>query len=262
MSTMTEHRHIDDGTLQQLVDGEPRANRDAVEAQLAACTECRDRLTSGRARSHALSALLSATRPPSLDDLEAARQRRDIEARLAHTIRVRRRTRTAAVRAAAASAVLFAGIAMASPMWSWVTARLGRSPERVPLAPPRSSPAVATGTATGAVVSFETDAPELLIQVAATQCAGALEIRGDTAGRTTASVLGGDETLVVLPSAIRIHNAPVSNSSYVVSTGVNVHRVRLHLGDSAISERVIIVRPGSSTRVPLGQHQSGAEPCQ
>ncbi|HEU0077504.1 MAG TPA: hypothetical protein VFQ76_07625, partial [Longimicrobiaceae bacterium] len=70
------------------------------------------------------------------------------------------------------------------------------------------------------------------LEVAAPQAAGAVEVRRAAGSAATAEQTGGGEQaeLLVLPSGVRIRNAPGATADYRVTVPASVRTVRVRVG--------------------------------
>src|SRR4029079_15785043 len=89
--------HVSDGALLRLVDDEPVTEGDQLRAHLSECSACAARLDLARRSSSALSNVLAASAPAPMDDIERARLRKAVQARVAR--KPRRRWNSPALRA-------------------------------------------------------------------------------------------------------------------------------------------------------------------
>jgi hypothetical protein len=94
----------------------------------------------------------------------------------------------------------------------------------------------------------------LTVTFGSRQRTGEIVVTRASGVRSSASVLGGSEELVVLPTGVRIVNEPSSGASYLLRAGTGVERVRVHILDGAReSDTILIVPDTGSVRALLGQ---------
>ena len=241
MPTPLAEGHLEDGEFVRLLDGELDAGEAArAEAHAAGCEPCARRLGQLRRRSARLSGILLASDPatppaPALDELtlrRAARERRSVAAPRLW------------LRAATVAALLLAAGVVASPLRAVVADWLRTQWERIAPGAEAPAPAVApaaspSGPASGARVQFTPQGTVFTLEVAATQAAGALEIRRAGGATATAEQLGGapQADLLVLPAGVRIRNAPGSTADYRVIVPATARTVRVRIGEGR--ERVL-----------------------
>lgn len=224
--------HLDDGAIVRFLDGEAAADeRSGVEAHLAACPVCADRLAALRRRSLNLGILLSRgdfAVPPlpaaPVDELAARRT-------------ARRAPMRPWLQAAAVAMLLVSAGLFAAPVRGWVRGLLGGA---APVAerPPTPPPAPTAGAPlAGARIQFTPQGAELSVEVSHPQAGGALLLEAGTGTTASAEVraLAGTAPaeLLVLPSALRIANDPASVAEYRVTIPPSVRRVRVRIGSAA-----------------------------
>jgi hypothetical protein len=222
--------HLDDGAIVRFLDGEAAADeRAGVEAHLAACPRCTERLAALRRRSVNLGVLLARgdfAVPPvaaaPVDDLAARRA-------------ARRAPMHPWLQAAAVAMLMVSAGLFAAPVRDWVRglASGGGSPaaEQPASAPTATSAEVPLA---GARIQFTPEGAELSVEIAHPQAGGALRLESSAGSTASAEVRAPAGTapaeLLVLPSALRIANDPASVAEYRVTVPASVRRVRVRIG--------------------------------
>jgi hypothetical protein len=209
-------RHLEDGHLLQLLDGESGVPAGA-RAHVESCAVCRERFGALREAADRLRASLPDV---ALPDLHLHRR-----------APVRGWMRTFPAAAAAAILILASAAVAMPPVRQWLarqfdppTVDSGPAPE--PVTP--GAPAVAVGI----VASFIPSDTLLTIRVDARQNAGALELKAVEGGKVSAQAIGaaGTEELLLAPSEIRIMNGPSASADYRISIPAHVRAVRIVIG--------------------------------
>jgi anti-sigma factor ChrR (cupin superfamily) len=250
--TKPTSRHPSMGVLLRRLDGELG---DAAEAKLSRhlqrCDACRARAEEleehARIASRYLQLLPAGEgRGGPRDDVVAAM--RGAQAR-------RRPSRVHRGWAAAAAIVGLLAISMTvDPLRAWVLTRLAAvaSPVEQPMAPIVALPTAVVG-ADGSVIAFEATGGVFDLQLERHQMVGEIFVQVRNIGRATAQVTNsGDETMLVLPSGLRIENGSTSSASYRVTLPTSVDRLVLRVGDEAPRVLEIPEDAGSwSATVPL-----------
>ena len=250
MTPFNATEHLDDAMLvRHLDDRAGDANSDA-RAHLVTCGRCLARLELVRQRSDALGAALKRAPVVPLDARAREEQCAAIETRLATRKRASRRAplwHSPWLRAAA-GIVIVAGIAAAAPpVRAWIAARVDAltsapRPERGTSAAPRES----AREAPTSEVYFATTGRELEITFTARQAAGEILVTRAGEARSSVSVIGGSEELVVLPNGVRVRNEATSTSSYLIRAASGVEHVRVR---TAAVDTVITVPDRGVVRV-------------
>jgi anti-sigma factor RsiW len=255
MVTMSADRHITDGDLIGLLDGEASTSRSDVETHVDTCVVCTARLAQLQQRSAQVRKLLGAVDGPPIDRARllpssgrGAEMRRSRERRFWSHAGLR----------AAAGLLLAAGIAAASPARDWILDRMtgrhaiaNRNQPRRPTTAPTRRP----GQAAGSVVRFPAESDELLVRFAARPTGGTLTVLAGTDSLSSAQVVSGvnEEAFLVLPNELRIRNTPDSRADYQLIVSSIIRRVAVHVGDTGRREITTIhVVPGMRQTVGLG----------
>jgi hypothetical protein len=260
IGTMESQRHATDGDLVRLLDAEAAPSGE-LAVHVAECRECGDRLSQLRRRSERLAAELRATDLPPVDP---ARIRPPLDQVSLARLRGRRRAIALWSRPglrAAAALLLLAGVAAASPAArGWIMERVSRlrgaAPRMEPTPPRREG-----GARVGARVWFTPTDDELVIRFETRQAGGTLELVAGDEPRSSAQIVGdaSDETLLVLPSELRIRNTSGSVASYRVVLSPSVRHVRVDAGDSAHGGMPVDVTPGMRRVISLGRGTGGGD---
>lgn len=222
--------HVEDGALVRYLDGEDAAgDLGDVGAHVDRCDRCAARMAELARAADTLSAALRAADVP---------------------VPRRRPPPPWGLRAAAALLVL-AGVGGAvRPVRAWILDRAGAVwvavTGREPTAPPDGA-----APERSASVSFVPAGDVLTLEVTEHQQGGVLHI--ETVGGDTAVAIvrggAGAESLVVLPSTLRIVNRPASSASYVIRVPARLTRVRVRVSDAEPWD----YRPGGAPReIDLG----------
>lgn len=262
MPTSLAEEHLSDGDLVRLLDGELDAEERArVEAHAAGCEACAARLRRLRRRSARLSGILLASDPQAPpapvqapDELALRRASRD---RQAHSAPAPRPW----LRVAAVVVLLLAAGVVASPLRAVVAEWLRTQWERI-AAPGAGAPAPAAEapaapaperSPAGARVQFTPQGTTFTLDVAVPQGAGSVEVRRAAGTSATAEQTGGgaQAELLVLPSGVRIRNAPGATADYRVTVPASVRTVRVRVGEGR--ETVLTAEEvAAGARVELG----------
>ncbi len=219
--------HLDDGALVRFLDGEA-GGRSGVEAHLAACPACTERLAVLRRRSVNLGILLArgdfaVPAPPAaaapVDELAARRA-------------ARRAPPRPWLQAAAVAMLLVSAGLFAAPVRGWVRGLVSASEQAAVRPAPAPRPRAAEPAPAGTRIQFTPRGPELTVDVAHPQAGGALLLEAGP-GTTASAEVRGPAELLVLPSGLRIANDPSSAAEYRVTVPASVRRVRVRVGGGA-----------------------------
>lgn len=230
-------KHLDEGSLQALADGElPPGERRAAEAHLAGCAACAAAMASLRADHALLGAALARAdvAPPTAQAQMSLRRRRATAGRWAGE--ARRALLRAAVLVLALGGVAFAAVP-GSPLRSWLDDAVAPDAPapaaEVKAAPAPAAPRPASGVSIlpddGAVKVELTDAaPGLLVRVRLTDEAQVgVSTRGDAVearfrtspGKIRVLDAGPGEVLIALPSQATAAVVEVDGRVYVAKDG-------------------------------------------
>jgi hypothetical protein len=259
MLTADGARHSTDADLVRLLDGEAVHGGAAVSAHVKACGACRSRLEMLQRRSTLFTeALIAADAPPVHRDrvrppFEQLTMARGGAAPRWHSIWSQRRLR------AAAGLLLLAGIAAATPARAWILERVARlrgtegpAGQRVPMVPaPAREPTLPQPTA----VLFTPASAELTVRFLARQAGGTLELIAGRGSRSSAQILtnANGESILVLPSELRIRNSPGSLASYRIVLSATVRRVHVESGAEQTEATSLEVTPDGRYVIPVGR---------
>jgi hypothetical protein len=239
--------HVADGDLLALLDEQPMQERARVDAHVARCEACANRLDRLRLASVRVSTAVSSIDVPPFDVTNMQRRLATV-----HSSRSSASNAGFAWRAAAV-VVLAAGVAAASPLRGWLASHV-RETTRTQVVPANqpatSAPQPIAAKPSGAVVWFAATGSELVIRFVALQTAGTLELVPSIEHQASAQIVarGSDEALLILPGELRVRNASSSTADYRVTVPADVHSIRLAAGNAT---RLIAVTRGTSQRIHL-----------
>jgi len=242
----TQGRHLTDGVLLALHDGESDDALEASHEHLARCTECRSRLDETAWRASAVRRSLESITVVALNENEFLRR-----VGATRSNRARPVWRRSAWQAAAAVIVVVAAAA-ASPIRAWIARQHEPSRAKVVTASPlRRVDSARTESRSGTTVSFAPSGPSFTLRFDSLPAAGLLTIGGTASTAVSARVVsgagtGGDD-VVVLPGELRVRNSASSRATYSVSVPAAVTRVRVLVGGRSIFDgappAVVRLRP-------------------
>ncbi|HJR62383.1 MAG TPA: hypothetical protein VJ803_01680 [Gemmatimonadaceae bacterium] len=222
---------VDDGDLVRLIDGEAT---DAVSAHVAACGSCTARLQEMRARLTRLS--------PLLRDLDVATP--PLATPEGATLRLVRAERwISRLWRLAAAVVLVVGLAV-SPLGAWVATQLARVTAALTsdrdAGPPASPDAAPEPEGRATVVYFQPAGAELIVRLDARPSGGSLSV--ERADRASAQIVRANagESLVVLPSELRIRNTSESSADYLLTLPASLRTLRVRVDGQPASRDVIL----------------------
>lgn len=225
-------RHPSAGHLVRRLDGEMDAATSARLARhLLRCPACHERMSELETRSREVRHYLRS--PGVQEGVEAARRAR---ARSAVRGAAARHRSTVHARRAWAVAAALAGVTVVSlstdPLRGWVDRHL--PVELVgtdAVVPAVTLPSAVVGS-DGSVVSFQPTGERFELSVEAHQARGELLIQVLPIERATAQITSGEsESLLILPSGLRIENGATSQASYRVTLPASVESVVLSVGN-------------------------------
>lgn len=253
-AAISRSRHPSAGVLVRRLDGELD---DAASARLSRhllrCAACHERISELESHSREVGRYLRSLEVG--EGVDAVRLRRakaavrGAEWRHRSKVRVRR-----AWAVAAALAGVMAVSFSAEPVRAWVMRYLPiRTVETEAVAPVVTLPSAVVGSG-GSVVSFQPTGESFELSVEAVQAGGELLIQVLPIERATAQVTSGaGESLLILPTGLRIENSAASTASYRVTLPTGVGGVVLRVGNA--EPRVIAIPDdtrGWRLTVPLG----------
>lgn len=220
----------------QLDDGE----RKAVLAHLSDCDTCVERLRALREQTEVVSAYLGRLDEGVLAD-ELARARALRAARQARPKRFGGLERVAAV--AAIVGVVTLGV---EPVRAWVVERLASlTGGGAPLAEVQPE----TVLERGSVVAFEPAGETFVLEIEHPQAVGEVRIEVRDVPSASAQIVGGrDETILVLPSGVRVENEPTSTADYLLSLPSHLRLVQVFAGG-----RPVAIIPVGEDQIPWTQ---------
>jgi hypothetical protein len=253
---MNADRHVTDGDLIGLLDGEPIADQQAMEAHVDTCAVCTSRLAQLQQRSSHFSQVLRAIDVPSVNSARLRPAQRDIRGR-----RPGRAWSHPGLRAAA-GLVLLAGIAAASPVRAWIVDRVTRGrPVETPIerrpVPRRSAPDAEQ--VVGSVVRFAPENDQLLVRLATRPAGGTLTVVGGTDSLSSAQITSAahGEAFLVLPGELRIRNEPGSRADYQLVVSPAIGHIQLQVGDEPRAMSIVRPPPGARRSIALDGRGNG-----
>jgi hypothetical protein len=260
MATMSVERHGTDGELIGLLDGDVDATRSLIGAHVDTCAVCTARLAVLQQRADRVSDVLALTEPARIERAQLLPASERLAS--AHR-RARRRAFWSPGMRAAAAIFLLTGAAAASPARGWILDRVlwrgsePTTPDRVVTdQPPQPVPEQIAGS----IVRFAPDSDELVIRFAVRPVAGSLTLVVGDDVRSSAQIVSGahGEAFLVLPSELRVRNAPGSLAVYQVMLSPSVRRVRVELGVGDVTKMANVdVTPGMRRVIQLGSRERG-----
>lgn len=226
--------HPSEGDLIRYLDAElSEIEERRLRAHVDGCGHCNARLEEIARFSRSVSRLVAGTPVAGPDMVTRARALATV--RRAHAARAT--TRRRAVHVALAASVLLVLAIAAPPVQAWLSDRLEAF--RAPIASPVSAPVapvVAAAAERSSVVAFTPRGARFELEVERYQEAGTLTVEFREASRASAQIVGGrDETMLVLPSGLRVENANGSGASYVVVVPADLPQVRISVGGEEIA---------------------------
>ncbi|MFQ5705555.1 MAG: anti-sigma factor family protein [Gemmatimonadales bacterium] len=206
-----DNRHVDDGDLIRLHDGEcDPAEERLIRNHLAGCSRCRDNAEELAQLAQGFSSALRELEEPEPLPIGWYRAARG-SARGGLLGRVKRSRRSAWV--VTAVVAILAVTLTVTPARAWVLGRLAALKSLMVHATPES---VEQGQRASSLVSFVPTSGQFLIDVTRTQPGGTLSIVVDTVIAASARILGGagKEEMMVLQAGFRIRDNASSRASY------------------------------------------------
>jgi hypothetical protein len=246
--------HLDDGDLIRYLDHavEGAERRDAVR-HLSGCEACAERLAEFGEQSERAAEYLGALDVNARAD-ELTRARALSAARRARPAR-RGGGSVRALRAAAVAAVVAVGALTVQPVRAWLVERFAELTG--------ASASVAVQPIDGNVgwsggrVAFDPVGDVFVLEIAHAQPLGAVRLEMADSRQATAQIVNGEgETLLVLPSGVRVENTAGSTADYHVTLPSNLRLVQVFAGGApmAIIE-VVEGDTGLSRTVPLQRNR-------
>jgi hypothetical protein len=224
--------HPSDGDLVRYLDTElAELDERRMRAHLDGCARCAVRFASLAGESAAVGRYIGDKPVDAPDMVTRARVLANI--RIASAARHQRRRPQGGRLLLAACAVLVLLLA-APPVRAWMSGALGGL---------RGAPA-ATATATlpaavvhrSSVVAFAPRGVLFEVQIERFQAEGSLTVQVRDVPRASAQVLdGSSETMLILPSGLRIENASSSHASYLVVVPAGLPLVRVSVGGHTVA---------------------------
>lgn len=226
--------HPSEGDLIRYLDAElSEIEERRLRAHVDGCGRCTATLEEVARYSRSVSRLVAGSPVAGPDVVTRARALATV--RRAHVARVAGRRR-AVHGALAASVVLVLAIA-APPVQAWLLDRFDalRAPVAAPVAEP-AAPVVEAEAERGSVVAFTPRGVRFDLEVERFQEAGTLTVEFREAPRASAQIVGGsDETMLVLPSGLRVENGEGSSASYRVVVPAELPEVRISIGGEEVA---------------------------
>ena len=217
MRTLEEELlHPGDVELVQLMDGElPDETSASVRAHIDGCCSCRERIEELEGISGWFHSTVEET-DSAIEVDEMARARALSAVRIAARNKTERQPLVPQgwFRAAAAILLIIGGGLSVSPLRAWL---LDPGGEEAVQAPVVAAPVQAAAPAdAGARLSFRPVTASFTIELANPQTVGTVTIGRSPTGQASAQIIGGteQESVMILPSGLRIENAPESTASY------------------------------------------------
>ena len=202
-----DDRHVDDGDLMRLHDGEcDPADERLIRSHLAGCSTCRDNAEELAQLARGFSGALSELEEP------VPRYRREPGGSFGQTVGRFGQSRRS-VRVVTAVVAVLAVTLTVTPARAWVLGRLAALKSLIVTVPVEPPPQVQQSTS---LVSFVPTSGEFLIDITRTQPGGTLSIVVDTVTAASARILGGagNEEIMVLQTGFRIRRNASSRASY------------------------------------------------
>jgi anti-sigma factor RsiW len=264
MTVQSGNPHVDDGDLIRYVDGELTAGESChVDVHLATCSACASRLDALQQQASRFSELVSQVEIAPVSDIRRARSLAEVERAASRRSRPHFQQRAAWVRAAAAILVAFSTVVGVSPLRAWVIERWHDLVDHLRPAGSIAPVAVSEDDAEPSVVSFVPAAQTFELRIEGAQKTGVVQLRAGDNALASAQVVGatGNESLIILPSGVRITNDLRSSASYMITVPASVRLVVVHVGET---EPIIVpvdgVQPPWSTLLDLAPASSRLAP--
>jgi anti-sigma factor RsiW len=246
MTTMTRDAHPAEADLVRYLDGELALERiNILSDHLVTCSDCALRTAELEEATSWLTGgieLLDAeVRIDELARLRALNAARGAVAR--HPAGSPAAQTAFLTRIAAVAALLVFGAVAASPVRAWFSEWLtpGIQSESIP---PAAQTAEPVRPSLGPPISFRPAGGVFRIELAYPQAVGTITVGVGNSDRATAQLLGAqDESILVLPSGLRVENGPASTASYRIDLPAEPRSsLQIDPGTGVIEE--ITVAPG------------------
>ncbi len=227
-----DDRHVDDGDLMRLNDGEcDPADERLIRNHLAGCSTCRDNAEELAQLARGFSGALSEPEEPVPVPAPVPRYRREPSRSFGRAVGRFGQSRRAA-RVLVAIAAVLAVVLTVAPARAWVLERLAALKSLVVAVPVEPPPQLQQPTS---LVSFVPTSGQFLIDVTSTQPGGTLSIVVDTVTAASARILGGgNEEVMVLQAGFRIRRNATSRASYEFRLPRSLELVEVRLAGKTV----------------------------
>jgi anti-sigma factor RsiW len=243
--------HPSDGDLVRYLDTElAELDERRLRTHLDGCAACAVRIEQIASDSSAVASYLAGSAPTAPDMVTRARALAGVRRAGA----TRRRSRRPALRAAAAACALLVLSLSAQPVRAWMMERW-EGARATAVRAPEVAKLPANVVRRSSVVAFAPRGARFDVQLESFQADGTLTIQVRGVERATAQVLDGShETLLILPSGLRVENTASSRASYRVTVPADLPLIRVTVaGHTLASYSVEKGAVPSSRSFPLGQ---------
>jgi hypothetical protein len=223
--------HPSDGDLVRYLDTElSELEERRLRVHLNGCAECTARVEAMAAESSAAARYIVKTGLSGPDAVTRARALASVRRAAA-----RPRRSSYALRGLAAACVLLVLALTAQPVRAWISTRwnelrgASRTTSEVTTLP-------AAVVRRSSVVAFAPRGALFDLQIERFQPGGTLTVEVRDVNRATAQVLNGaNETMLILPSGIRVENRSGSQASYLVIVPSNLPLLRISIGGETVA---------------------------
>jgi hypothetical protein len=223
--------HPSDGDLVRYLDTElPELDERRLRMHLNGCAECTARVEAIASESSAVARYIAKTGLAGPDQVTRARA-----LAAAKRANAQPRRKGYAMRGLAAACVVLVLALTAQPVRAWISERwdglrgASASPAEVATLP-------AAVVRRSSVVAFAPRGALFDLQVERFQPGGTLTVEVRDVNRATAQVLdGANETMLILPSGIRVENRAGSHASYLVIVPSDVPLLRVTVGGQTVA---------------------------
>lgn len=207
--------HPGEDELVQLMDGElPEGARTSLQEHIAACGECRARLDelegiSGWLRNN----VEQLDAGIAIDEMARARALAAVRIAARREPKKQSLTHQGWFRAAAAVVLLIGAALSVTPLRAWLLDLRSDEVAEAPLPVVRVIAPAAVDA--GATLSFRPVTASFAIELASAQAGGTITIGTSPTDQASAQIIGGgEESVMILPSGLRIENSATSTASY------------------------------------------------